>query len=564
MKNKLIRLFACLLALSFAFGAFFANADQAEELENQIINYKLSESGADGVQALINGAFCENASVSEWYILALAQSDGYDFSEYESALLEYLSQNEVRSASSRLKYALTLAAIGSESEYIEKTPESSIGKQGIMSWVYGLHLINNGVEIKGFTAQTVTETILSLQKSDGGWAVMGASGDVDVTAMTVQALAPSYRESQEVKAAVDRAIDFLSSRQRENGAFTSYGVENPESAAQVIIALAALGRDCREDEHFIKGENDLFDVMLRFRAENGAFSHEEGLAPNDNATVQVLHAVVAYRRLKEGKTPFYDLESMKDISSEDGESSHPEESKPNDESSRPEESKPEDESSHPEESKPNDESSHPEESKPNDESSHPEEAKPEDESSRPEESNALSNGGKSGFGGYKLWASIAIIAACAVAVVCLIVAKKRKTVNFIIVIAFAVIAIVIVAVTDIKSSEEFYQAAESEKDSVGTVTLSISCESLVGKSEESHIPSDGVILESVELEIEEGDTVFDILMLAAAKYKISVEKTGASGAEYIEGIANVYEFDHGDLSGWTFYVNGEKPSQSFS
>ncbi|MBQ9848558.1 MAG: DUF4430 domain-containing protein [Clostridia bacterium] len=514
MKNKLIRLFACLLALSFSFGAFFASAEQAEELENQIINYKLSESGADGVQALINGAFCENASVSEWYILALAQSDGYDFSEYESALLEYLSQNEVRSASSRLKYALTLAAIGSESEYIEKTPESSIGKQGIMSWVYGLHLINNGVEIKSFTAQTVTETILSLQKSDGGWAVMGASGDVDVTAMTVQALAPSYRANQEVKAAVDRAIDFLSSRQRENGAFTSYGVENPESAAQVIIALAALGRDCREDEHFIKGENDLFDVMLRFRAENGGFSHEEGLAPNDNATVQVLHAVVAYRRLKEGKPPFYEFESMKDTSAEDGESSHPEESKP------------------------------------------------EDESSRPEESNALSNGGKSGFGGYKLWASIAIIAACAVAVICLIVAKKRKTVNFIIVIAFAVIAIVIVAVTDIKSSEEFYQAAESEKDSVGTVTLSISCESLVGKSEESHIPSDGVILESVELEIEEGDTVFDILMLAAAKYKISVEKTGASGAEYIEGIANVYEFDHGDLSGWTFYVNGEKPSQS--
>ena len=33
-----------------------------------------------------------------------------------------------------------------------------------------------------------------------------------------------------------------------------------------------------------------------------------------------------------------------------------------------------------------------------------------------------------------------------------------------------------------------------------------------------------------------------------------------AGGIYIRGIAGIHEFDHGDLSGWIYSVNGEKLS----
>ena len=84
-----------------------------------IVDYKLKETKASSIQQWIDGELTENVGISsEWYIIALSQSGKYDFDHYEEALLEYLSNNKVYSASSRLKYALTLSAIGSTDEYI--------------------------------------------------------------------------------------------------------------------------------------------------------------------------------------------------------------------------------------------------------------------------------------------------------------------------------------------------------------------------------------------------------------------------------------------------------------
>ena len=46
-----------------------------------------------------------------------------------------------------------------------------------------------------------------------------------------------------VKAAVDKALDVLSELQLATGGFGSWGTENSESCAQVIVALTALGID---------------------------------------------------------------------------------------------------------------------------------------------------------------------------------------------------------------------------------------------------------------------------------------------------------------------------------
>lgn len=74
------------------------------------------------------------------------------------------------------------------------------------------------------------EKIISAQNPDGG------ASDIDITAMALSALA-KYRSDEKINSAAERGLLYLSKEQNENGGFVSYGDENPESAAQVVVAL---------------------------------------------------------------------------------------------------------------------------------------------------------------------------------------------------------------------------------------------------------------------------------------------------------------------------------------
>jgi hypothetical protein len=80
------------------------------------------------------------------------------------------------------------------------------------------------------------------------------------------------------------------------------------------------------------------------------------------------------------------------------------------------------------------------------------------------------------------------------------------------------------------------------------------------------LPSDGYILKKTEVKFTEGDTVFDILKSLCKNNGISIEYsyTPAYHSTYIEGIADLYEFDCGELSGWMYSVNGSFPSYASS
>ena len=72
------------------------------------------------------------------------------------------------------------------------------------------------------------------------------------------------------------------------------------------------------------------------------------------------------------------------------------------------------------------------------------------------------------------------------------------------------------------------------------------------------VPANGVILSGCEIEVQEGDSVYDVLVRACRQNKIHMDAdyTPAYGSAYIKGIANLYERDCGSLSGWTYRVNG--------
>jgi hypothetical protein len=70
-----------------------------------------------------------------------------------------------------------------------------------------------------------------------------------------------------------------------------------------------------------------------------------------------------------------------------------------------------------------------------------------------------------------------------------------------------------------------------------------------------------VILAPAAFEIEQGESALELLKRITRKNKIQMEYQGSKGFAYVEGIDNLYEFDHGAESGWMYKVNGEFPGK---
>ena len=479
MKHRILALLLCLLlALAPAVGTA---EPSGEDVFTGILNFKAAQAGAADASAWVAQSLPGTmGGGGEWYALALAQIGGYDLSAASDGLTEYLSGRTVRSAATRQKLALTLLALGSEHGFIYDALADSIGQQGLMSWVWGLHLLNNGGECYEYTDDEVIKWLLSLRKADGGWAVTGDYADADATAMTLQALAP-HRENAEVAAAIDAALALLSERQLTTGGFASFGVENAESAAQVVIALCALDVDPAQNARFIKNGVSVWEALAAYRLADGFFAHEPGGAYSESATVQAFLAATAYRRFQAGQGSLYLLDG-----------------------------------------------------------------------------GAVPGEMKTDWG-YKPVAAAVVGGIALLACIALLLCGKRHPKNFLAVLILAAALIGLVFVTDFQSADAYYAATAVEKsDAVGTVTLTIRCDTVAGRAD--HIPADGVILAETALPIAAGDTVYTILTDAARAYGIHLEASGTSGLMYVQGIGNLYEFDFGDLSGWVYTVNGESPS----
>ncbi|HOP11591.1 MAG TPA: DUF4430 domain-containing protein [Oscillospiraceae bacterium] len=499
MKSKFFAVFACCLLILASFSGVAAlsaqdannTVDEVLNLADGIVAYNESVSNAASIQEWINTELAEGAGqTSEWYVMALSQSgETYDFSEYTNALIIYLDENEISGAVSRQKYALALIAAGcADDPYVTAIAEESIGQQGIMSFIFGLHLLNNGCINSSYTTDAVIGEILSLRLTDGGWALTGTVSDVDVTAMAIQALAPYYQTNETVKTAVDEAITFLSEIQLDGGDYSSYGVENPESAAQVAIALSSLGINCMSDSRFIKNENTLFDGMAKYLLSDGSFSHIAGGDYNRIATAQIFIALYAYQRQQANLGSFFIFDT-------------------------------------------------------------------------PAVSNGNGQETAAQTRGYQFWVSISAAGIALAVCVVLIITKKTHFKNFLAVILAAAAVIAFIQLTDFSKASDYYNGETVQKgEIIGTVTLIIRCDTIIGKSDSEYIPADGVILNTAAFDIADGDTVYDILVEAARKYDIQIENSGTSDLVYIAGINYLYEFQFGDLSGWVFRVNGDVPS----
>ena len=109
-------------------------------------------------------------------------------------------------------------------------------------------------------------------------------------------------------------------------------------------------------------------------------------------------------------------------------------------------------------------------------------------------------------------------------------------------------------------------------DEAHSCTLSVRCDSILKNiawldpEKTEIVPKDGVIFAERTVTFYEGESVFNLLLREMKKNKIHMEFTNTPiyNSAYIEGIANLYEFDCGELSGWMYKVNGWFPNYGCS
>lgn len=72
----------------------------------------------------------------------------------------------------------------------------------------------------------------------------------------------------------------------------------------------------------------------------------------------------------------------------------------------------------------------------------------------------------------------------------------------------------------------------------------------------------GTILPVTTVEMAAGDTVLAITQKIVKARGIQISVRGSNSTAYVEGIDNLYEFDHGPLSGWEAFVDGQTLDRS--
>lgn len=329
----------------------------AEEKISQLLNesgaaQKLATIMQNDTKNYVNGLFAANDPTfgTEWMVMDLARDDISSISKnynkvYYANVVEYTQQK--KGQLHKVKYTefsrLTLAvtAIGKDArniggynlfDYLSDFDKTVW--QGVNGAIFALIAVDTNKDYqftqpKGIknhtTRKKLIEHILQKQRNFGGWNLTNneeQTMSIDLTGMAIQALAPYYNDANypAVHAAVDKALNFLSSKQNNYGAFGSKESQNVEEVAQVITGLTALGIDPATDARFKKNDKNLIHGLSQFHIANSGFMHVlpggnsngggAGGELNPMASEQAFYALIAYKRFLAKENRLYDMNDL--------------------------------------------------------------------------------------------------------------------------------------------------------------------------------------------------------------------------------------------------------------
>ena len=293
-------------------------AEQSKRLQ------EIYKTTGDYIQAL--GTPGVGSTGGEWMTIGLARSGravpaGYydNVVDYVKAKADTNERLHRAKVTDNARVILALTAIGKDvtnvgGHNLLKGLDNMayVQTQGINGPIFTLIALDshNYPTMGDVTREKLIQVILDAQLPDGGWDLSAENADTDMTAMAIQALAPYYNTNETVKAAVDKALEALSTMQRGDGGFGSWGTVNSESCAQVIVALTALGIDPATDSRFVKNGSTVLGALAGFYVDGGGFKHTADGELNGMATEQGYYALASYYRFLNGQTSLYDMSDV--------------------------------------------------------------------------------------------------------------------------------------------------------------------------------------------------------------------------------------------------------------
>lgn len=588
VRHKIIVFLTVFLLLTAIFspvaGAIYAYGESYSYSRDELLSYakgivawRNQTAGLPADADVIKDVLTSQAGTtsSDWFVIAMSKLGlPGDYNAYLAGITEqvkqrYQSEGKLSSVKATEWHRISLAMLacggnpqsvgGSINLIADGTynrglvkPLNAQGNNGIVFALISLDAKNYGVPANALESRMdILQSLLDCQLADGGFAQWGSSSDVDVTAMALTALAP-YKNSYSSQ--IGKAVSFLSSKQSTGGGFSSGGVENAESTAQVIIALTSLGINPQTDLRFIKNGNSAVNNLISYAKESGGICHTAGGVENEMASQQAMCAIAALVRQMDGQSGIYRfttaMPSLSVAETEiEAEEVPGEISQPSAENTDEEEGK----------SALNNESGdYPETNNSIGE-----------EDSRKEVYASASSETETKDKSTVFLSYILLAAAFLFVFLGFKFAKGRKKDTLIL---FGVIlALIAFYILSNPQTVDRHYAATAKDDVSGSVLISINCSTVfenwdaLDESLRSggYLPKDGVILKESKYPIEEGDTVFDVLLDSVTQNKIQFDYQGGDAniydTIYIRGIQYLYEFSCGPLSGWTYAVNGDFP-----
>ena len=308
--------------------------------------------GISADESLTNaGYFKAGDPISDWMVIVEKRSGldkNFDEEGYLKNLKKYISKayesdEDMYKSTEWHRLILVLLVLGKDPRsFAKKTDGTPIDlvNDGIFNWcqdeeidyqgsnalIYSLLCIKAGnyktPEGARYSEEEIIKELISYQMDDGGFGLNKGGSDLDITSMSIQALAPYIDKKDvytnaagkrvDVKKAINSALTYLSKKQNDGGYFTFQNHYSSDSGSQVILALCSLGIDPTKDKRFIKNGGDPVSALLSFETEDGGIdtaldSSGAGKKTNVLATRQAISAITALRLLQKGNGKFFDF-----------------------------------------------------------------------------------------------------------------------------------------------------------------------------------------------------------------------------------------------------------------
>lgn len=406
------------------------------------------------------------------------------------------------------KAAVCIAAAGgdfSNAVRLGVYQNEQLDRQGFNAYIWGLIALNvtgaQPPESPVNTAETLAEHIISRQHGDGSFSLLGDTGDVDITAAAVYALAGC--EVPGAEQAAQRGADWLCGIE---GGYSSMGTVNCESAAQAVIALCATGRS---EKAYRAAEQ-----LESYRREGG-YSHLSDGDINGVATVQALEAFTALALMERGEALFGAVRTD-EITCESAESGD-------------------------------------------------EVISQSVQAEAAQSGEAAAQGGITGTHIKAGISAVFGLCAVVCLVMFIVRRRKLQAVGAVVlaVLCGGVWLLDISTPEEYYArSGVGNMRVVVSADCTAVLDRMDSIDRSVNPPE--IIPENGDVIPQVEVMLPEGASAFDALIAAAREHKIRVDYNGSGWGTYVKGVGGIYEFGFGELSGWMYRVNGEFPEMSVS